>query len=160
MAIYMKYGDIDGQVTTEGFVKWIELESFQWGVQRATKPPQGGTMMRESSNPTISEIQVTKLFDKASSKIIQHAMAGSFDPRANIAWTTTSKIKVETYLTVELDECGITSFETSSGRDNPPTETLSLNFRRIIFRTTLLNTKGQPEVSGAVGYDLGIMKTI
>ena len=39
-------------------------------------------MMRESSNPTISEIHVTKLFDKASSKIIQHAMAGTFDPQS------------------------------------------------------------------------------
>ena len=34
VAIYMKYGDIDGAVTTTGFEKWIELSSFQWGVGR------------------------------------------------------------------------------------------------------------------------------
>jgi len=35
MALYMKYGDIKGAVTTDGFKDWIELNSFQWGVGRA-----------------------------------------------------------------------------------------------------------------------------
>ena len=37
MAIYMKFGSIDGAVTTKGFEKWIELNSFQWGVGRACR---------------------------------------------------------------------------------------------------------------------------
>ncbi len=34
MALYMKYGNIKGAVTTDGFKDWIELNSFQWGVGR------------------------------------------------------------------------------------------------------------------------------
>jgi type VI secretion system secreted protein Hcp len=160
MAIYMKYGRIDGQVTTDAFAKWIELESFQWGVQRATKLPSGGMSKRESSNPQISEITVTKLFDKSSVGIIQQAVAGAYDPKAQIVWTTTTKTKVETYLTVELESCAITSFETdSNGRSDsgPPRETLKLNFSRIMWRTSLLNSKGQQEISGTFGYDLMAM---
>ncbi|MBV8186069.1 MAG: type VI secretion system tube protein Hcp, partial [Alphaproteobacteria bacterium] len=34
MAIYMKFGDVKGQVTTDGFKDWIELNSMQYGVSR------------------------------------------------------------------------------------------------------------------------------
>ena len=33
-AIYMKWDGIGGQVTTQGFDKWIELNSFQFGIGR------------------------------------------------------------------------------------------------------------------------------
>ena len=36
MALYMKYGDIKGAVTTDGFKDWIELNSFQWGASRTS----------------------------------------------------------------------------------------------------------------------------
>jgi hypothetical protein len=32
-AIYMRWDGIDGQVTTQGFDRWIELTSFQFGVK-------------------------------------------------------------------------------------------------------------------------------
>jgi hypothetical protein len=32
-AIYMRSDGIDGQVTTQGFDRWIELTSFQFGVK-------------------------------------------------------------------------------------------------------------------------------
>lgn len=47
MAIYMKYGDIKGAVTTDGFKDWIELNSFQWG-QVGTSERQRAARPRES----------------------------------------------------------------------------------------------------------------
>jgi len=32
-AIYMRWDGIDGQVTTQGFDRWIELTSFQFGLK-------------------------------------------------------------------------------------------------------------------------------
>ncbi len=37
MPIYLKYDGIDGDVTAEGHEKWIELNSFQWGVGRGPR---------------------------------------------------------------------------------------------------------------------------
>jgi len=34
MGIYMKYDNVKGSVTTDGFKGWIELSSFQWGMER------------------------------------------------------------------------------------------------------------------------------
>ena len=42
MAIYMKFGDIKGSVTTDGFKDWIELGKFQWGVGRSVNSSSKG----------------------------------------------------------------------------------------------------------------------
>ena len=60
MAIYMKWDGIDGAVTTQGFEKWIELNSFQWGVGRAIGTAARGAATREASEPNVSEIVITK----------------------------------------------------------------------------------------------------
>ena len=50
MPIYIKYGDIKGDVTAEGHKDWIEVNSFQWGVGRGISSPTGGGADRESSD--------------------------------------------------------------------------------------------------------------
>ena len=55
MALYMKYGDIKGAVTTDGFKDWIELNSFQWGASRNIGTAARGATTREHSEPNLSE---------------------------------------------------------------------------------------------------------
>ena len=55
MAIYMKWDGIDGAVTTKEFEKWIELDSFQFGVGRAIGTAARGAATREASEPSISD---------------------------------------------------------------------------------------------------------
>ncbi len=116
MAIYMKFGSINGNTTTEGFKNWIELHSFQFGVSRSVSSGAGGAT-RESSAPSISEIVVTKLNDLSSPKLYQDSVAGTFDTKVEIKMTTTTKSKVETYLTYELTDCGVSSYSLSGRHD-------------------------------------------
>jgi type VI secretion system secreted protein Hcp len=152
VAIYMKFGAVDGQVTTDGYAKWIELHSFQLGVGRAVSSGAGGAQ-RESSNPSISEITVTKNFDVASPKLYEDALAGSFDTKVEIKFSTTTKNKVDTYLSYELTNCGVSGYSLSSGGENP-TESLSLNFTKIMVSPSPLNDKGSPVAGSKVTYDL------
>ena len=156
MAIYMKFGSVNGNVTTEGFKNWIELNSFQFGVSRGVSSGAGGAT-RESSAPSISEIVVTKLFDVSSAKLYQDLVAGSFDTKVEIKMTTTTKTKVETYLTYELTDCGVSSYSQSTGGDNP-VESLSLNFVKIMVTPTPLDQSGQIKKGDVVSYDLLAMK--
>src|SRR5260370_42663710 len=96
MAIYMKFGDIKGQVTTEGFKDWIELHSMQMGVSRAVSTG-AGAQSREASHPMISDIVVSKNFDVASPKLFQDSVAGAFDSKVELNLNTTTKNKVDTY---------------------------------------------------------------
>lgn len=155
MAIYMKFGAVTGQVTTEGYKDWIELGSFQFGVGRGVTSGAGG-QQRESSNPSISEVVVTKVFDAASPALYEDALAGAFDTKVEIKFTSTTKNKVDTYLTYELTNCGLSGYSLSSGGDNP-SESLSLNFTKIMVTPSPLDLKGVPKKGSVVTYDLAKM---
>ena len=158
MAIYMKYGDIDGAVTTSGHEKWIELNSFQMGVGRAIGTAARGSATREAQEPSISEVVVTKRLDKSSTKLFMDACAGDLSATVKFKFTTTTKDKVDTFLAFELTNCGLSGFSLSSGGD-APTESLSLNFTKLMFTYTGRDAKvaGQPDT---VGYDLSKMKKV
>ena len=153
----MKWDGIDGATTTKGFEKWIELSSFQWGVGRAIGSAARGAATREASEPSISEIVVTKHFDKASAKLYQDSVAGTFDTKVEIKMNTTTKSKTETFLAFELVDCGVSSYSLSSGGDNPM-ESLSLNFLKVIVTPTPLDKSGQIKKGDVVSYDLLAMK--
>jgi type VI secretion system secreted protein Hcp len=158
MAIYMKYGSINGAVTTSGFTKWIELNSFQWGAGRAIGTAARGSTSREHSEPSLSEVTVTKMTDVASPKLMLESVAGKLDNKVTISFTTTTKGKVTTFLTYNLTDCGVSGYSLSSGGDMP-SESISLNFTKIskTFSGMDPDIAGSPET---VGYDLTQMKTI
>jgi type VI secretion system secreted protein Hcp len=157
VAIYMKFGDVNGDVTTEGYKNWIELNSFQFGVSRGVSSGAGGAT-RESSAPSISEIVVSKYLDSSSPKLYQDSLAGAFDTKVQIKMTSTTKTKVETFLAYELTDCGVSSYSQSSGGD-APVESLSLNFVKIVLTPTPLDKSGQIKKGDVVGYDLLAMKS-
>jgi type VI secretion system secreted protein Hcp len=158
MALYMKYGSIKGPVTTDGFKDWIELNSFQWGASRSIGTAARGSTTREHSEPSLSEITVTKLTDVASPKLFLDAVAGKLDNKVTIKFTTTTKGKVETFLTYDLENTGLSHYSMSSGGQDPM-ESLSLNYTKI----SETFTGHDPGISGSpetVGYDLTQMKTV
>lgn len=159
MAIYMKYGAINGSVTTDGFKDWIELTSFQWGVGRSVNSPSKGEDTREGSEPSVSEVVVSKRMDKSSPKLWQDAVGGDFSTTVTIAMTTTTKDKVDTYLQYELKETGLSGYSASGAGTDPPAESLSLNFAQVTWKYTGRDAKisGNPEV---VGWDLTQQKKI
>jgi type VI secretion system secreted protein Hcp len=156
MAIYLKYGKIAGAVTTDGFKDWIECGSFQWGVGRGIGTAARGSGNREGSEPSLSEITLTKITDISSVKLLQDAWGGTMDNKCIIQFTTTTKNKVETYLKYELENVGLSGFSISSGSDGMPSESISLNFTKITKTFSGLDpaTKANP-VTGA--YDLTSM---
>jgi type VI secretion system secreted protein Hcp len=156
MPIYMKWDGIDGQVTTTDHEKWIQLHSVQYGVSRAVQTGAAGAN-REGSHPTISDITVTKVFDVASPGLYRTSVAGAFDAKVKIHFTTTTKDKTETYLELELTNVLVSHYSVSSGGDQP-TESLSLNFTKIIYTPSPLDTKGTPKKGAVVAYDLLKMK--
>jgi type VI secretion system secreted protein Hcp len=156
MAIYLKYAAIKGSVTTDGFKDWIELHSFQAGVGRAIGTAARGSANREGSEPSISEITVTKQMDVASVPLLQDAWGGAMDSKVTVKFTTTTKNAVVTYLVYDMENVGLSGFSFSSGGDLP-TESLSLNFTKITVTYSGMDpaTKASPQ---SASYDLTQMK--
>jgi type VI secretion system secreted protein Hcp len=156
MAIYMKFGDIKGDATTEGLKDWIQISSFQFGVGRGISSPSGSDKSRESSEPSLSEVTVTKNMDSASPKLLGDAWGGELGSKVDIKFTTTTKNTVVDFLTYSLENCGISGYSVSSGGDLPQ-ESLSLNYTKIsvTFKPMDPTNKSQP---ATVFYDLTQMK--
>jgi type VI secretion system secreted protein Hcp len=152
MAIYMNWDGVPGDVTTQGFEKWIELQSFQWGVGRGIGSAMSGQASRESSIPSVSEVVVTKLMDSSSPGLWTDSVAGQLNTTVKISFTTTSKGATTEFLNYELTNTGLSGYSLSSGGDMP-TESLSLNFTKVVWKFTGTD----PSVSGTPvtqGYDL------
>lgn len=158
MAIYMKYQNVKGPITTEGYKDWIELDSVHFGVGRHISSPQRTEQAREASEPTISEVTITKQMDVSSPKMFVEGVASDMRNKVEIKFTTTMKNKVTDFLTYELSNVGLSGYSVSGGPDGVPVETLSLNFTKIQMKFTSMGAgvTGSPET---VGYDLTQMKT-
>ncbi|MFY9299758.1 MAG: type VI secretion system tube protein Hcp [Candidatus Nitrosotenuis sp.] len=155
--IYMKYDGIDGEVAVQGHEREIELNSFQFGIARAIGSPGAGSG-RESSAPSISEIVVTKVMDKASPKLFEQALVGT--PRkVDIFFVLNTGSGPVTYAQYTLEDVLVSRYSVSSGGDRP-TESLSLNFAKITFKHTVIDQQGKPGSSESVGYDLALGKKI
>jgi len=157
MPIYMNYNDLPGDVTAEGHEKWIELNSFQWGVGRGISSPTGASADRESSAPSVSEIVVTKATDMASTKLLNEAYQGE-GVTVKIDFCKTDKGKLEVYMTYTLDNTMISGYSLSSGGDRP-TESLSLNFTKIEFKSTGMDPTNADASPETVTYNLATAKT-
>jgi type VI secretion system secreted protein Hcp len=119
----MKLGGIQGSAMTGGFENWIVLEGFQWGFSA------GYTAKQSGSEVSLREVVVTMRAEKASPLIVSAALSRTvLAPSVNISLTTTSKDKVDVFMSYVLTGCVITNYAISAPGEGAPTETLSLSF--------------------------------
>src|SRR4051794_29388924 len=120
----MKYGTkIKGTVTTDGFKDYIQLASAQFGSGRGIGSPPGRGSNREASEPSLSEITVSKQWDAvSSSKLFEESVGGKMDNLVELHFTTTGGDKPEPYLIVKLKDCGISGYSISGNPADAPSE--------------------------------------
>ncbi|WP_234731690.1 Hcp family type VI secretion system effector [Acidocella facilis] len=159
MAIYIKYTNptVDGDVTTQGFDKQIEVNSFQWGVGRGVGSPTGASGNREASSPSVSEITVTKMLDNASGGLLKEALSSGGKAKLVISFTRTDGNGAVVYLEVTLTDTMISGYSLSSGGDRP-SESVSFNFTKIEVKFTPQKADGTAGSPFPVTYDLGLQK--
>jgi type VI secretion system secreted protein Hcp len=149
---------IKGDSTAEGFIEWIELSSFQFGVGRGISSPTGGSADRESSAPSLSEITITKAQDSSTGPLVTDALQGE-GVTVIIDFVKTSAGKLEKYMRYTLTNTMISGWSTSSGGDRP-TESLSLNFTKIEIDPTTIDAAGKSSNAKPVTYDIGKAKIV
>ena len=67
MALYMKYGKLEGEVTETKHDKWIAIDSASFGSSRSTSVEVGsGQEKRHRDQPIISDLQISRTYDKSS----------------------------------------------------------------------------------------------
>jgi type VI secretion system secreted protein Hcp len=159
MPIYVKFESIKGQVTTEGYTHWITLGSVQMGASRGIASARGKGANREGSEPSVSELVVTKEWDAvSSSKLFEEAVAGLMDRTAEIHFTTTEAKKQQPFLIIKLSDTCVSSYAMSSPGEGKPMESLSLNYARIEIIPKIIDAKLGAQDGEKVSFNLETMK--
>jgi type VI secretion system secreted protein Hcp len=125
---------IKGDSIVDGHTDWITIDSLQLGVGRAISV-SGGGKDRDTSNPSFSEITLTKSTDVSSADLFMQAICGKSLGKAEIHFVQTggSDKKQQVFLKIELEEAIISSYSASSGGDRP-SESFSINFTKISYQ--------------------------
>jgi len=125
---------INGDSIVDGHDKWITCSSLQFGVGRAISS-SGGAVDRETSNPSFSEVTLTKSTDISSADLFMQAVCGKSLGKAEIHFMQTGGAakKQQVYLKIELEAAMVSSYSASSGGDRP-SESFSLNFTKISYQ--------------------------
>ncbi|MGB3539155.1 MAG: type VI secretion system tube protein Hcp [Mesorhizobium sp.] len=157
MAIYVKYEGIDGEATHEDHKKWIDVSSLQFGVGRGIASPSGATANREASQPSVSEVVVTKQLDGSSSKLFTESVTGAAGKKVEIHLVSTGS-PGNTYVEYVLSDALISGYSVSSGGDRP-SESVSINFTKIEFKQTPFDETNAAGTPVTVSYDLSTSKS-
>jgi type VI secretion system secreted protein Hcp len=156
MPIFLKYDGINGDVTTTGHEKWIEVLSLQWGTGRGITNAGASGADREGSTPSVSEIVVTKDTDSASPNLLRASLGlgpAAEGKKVNIDFCKTDTSKPEPYLQLTLENCLVSAYSLDS-RGDRPSESVSLNFTKVEFKNTAMGKANETGSPDTANYDL------
>ncbi|MDT3376343.1 Hcp family type VI secretion system effector [Labrys portucalensis] len=156
MPIYLQLDGIQGDATQEQHKKWMDIEAIHWNVSRNMNTSAGSAANREASEPTISEVILTKVSDSSSTRLFQEACSGRTGKTAVIHLVSTGS-PGNTYIEYTLTNTLLANYSVDSNGDRP-VETIRLNFTKMQVKYTPYNednTSGSPTIAT---YDLATTK--
>jgi len=156
MPIYLQIDGIEGDATHQEHRKWMDIEAIHWDVSRNMNTSAGSAANREASEPTISEVILTKVSDSSSTKLFKEACSGRTGKRATIHLVTTGD-PGETYIEYQLTNTLIASYSIDSNGDRP-LETVKLNFTKMEVKYIPFDDNHTPQSPMIASYDLATTK--
>lgn len=153
MDIYLKIDAIVGDVNASTYEGCISVESLDFGVDGTSM----ANLLEGSQQAVLRCVTLTKRADRSSAAIFKHSCNGNRLPNATISFLRPGDqgTGVE-YMQYLLEDLVIGSYSISSnpGENALPLETIKLVFRRITFKYTVFDKKGDKGTLMRAGYDI------
>ena len=131
MAIYLKFGNVKGNVTADGYKDQIAISEITFGVARSVSMEAGNLSNRESSKPSLSPIEITKKADNSVAALFKEALTGSAGQEAVITFVRTGSGKLQEFMAYKLTNCIISSYRIEAKGEEEPLEKLTLSYSAI-----------------------------
>lgn len=163
MPIYLKFDNIKGDVTTEGFVDQIDLESMSFGVSRMVSMEPGNVKNREANSmPHVHTIALNKSLCSATPLLIQKALAGAEAKTAIITFVRTGEAGTPPQVvgTYNLEGAIISDYQFIGSKGAHPQEALQVSFTKFEVDFSGADENNKNGQSVKVGYDLKVGKTL
>ena len=154
--VYLRYGEIKGDVTDEVYKDWIELNAIGTEMERSVEMTDLGSTQRGYANANFSKIIGQKDFTTSSPLLFLATANGSIQPTAEIHCVQRDGDgRSRPYFKIILRNALIDRFEQSASEDAIPSETISMAYTQIELRSTEFNDKtGTPLKDVTASYDL------
>lgn len=128
---FLKLDGIDGEVTAEGYEKWIEVLSFSWGESNAGSYASGGG----GGKVSFQDLHFTHQFDKSSPPMMAACAKGQPIASAflKIRESPTTANVDNVFLKYEIENVFVSSIQAAGAEqgDDRPAEEVSLNFQKV-----------------------------
>ncbi len=137
--MFIKIEGIDGESVDASHDKWIDVLSVDWGSTGGQPGAAAGGPPQRMASPTrraqpgrmeISDLSLTKTFDKSSPKLMEACAKGKQLPNMIIELTTTEDGRTP-YIRYELTNVMVTSYSISTADGGVPMESVTLNFAAV-----------------------------
>lgn len=155
MPIYLKIQGMEGDVSAKGHEKWIEVSCMNFNVSRNINTKPGAVSDRESTRPSISEIEISKTIDKTSPHLFSEACVGK-SKLVNLDICRTGET-LSAYVQYTLSNAIISYYGIIISSDThglQPTEKIRINFDKIEMKVIPFDAKHNPGSPIPAGYDL------
>jgi type VI secretion system secreted protein Hcp len=126
--IFLKFGDVKGEATQKNYKDQIEVVSWSFGLSRAVAGAAAGGA--RAGKVCASDISIMKPFDKSSPAFITDIATGKNVATAKLSFTTSGgEAGPQEYLTIELTNVLVSSYQVSGSNDERPMDSVSLHFQ-------------------------------
>ena len=147
------FDGIPGECSEEGREGWMEIESFTFSMSKPTMGASGSS--RRRGTIVFDDVQLTKLVDKATPKLMEAAALGTVVSEVTFEFRRVIGKKMVVFHKYEFDNSLITSYQcTGSTGDLPPEDTFSMNFEVVKVTYTEYDESGNP--AGNVEFEFSV----
>ena len=155
MSSFLFIEGVTGEVSDSGYQGWIDITRWSWGVGRKITSQTSTQGDRESSNATISDLNITRFMDKATAKLFMEACCGT-GKEIKLAQTKTGTGNgADTFIEYTLKNAIISDYhiEAINIGGTRPREEIKISFVDMEVKYTPYDEDGNAEAPIAVGFN-------
>ncbi|HVG20285.1 MAG TPA: type VI secretion system tube protein Hcp [Blastocatellia bacterium] len=159
---FLKVEGVPGESTDDKHKEWIEVLSFNWGVDQpqSSSASSHGSLSAERAH--FHPFTIVKALDKASPKLAIGCASGEHYPKATLEICRAGGDK-QPYMEYKMTDVMVNSFRPggTGGGENIPLEEVSFSYGKIEWKytqTKVAGGKGSGNV--AAGWDLKTNKKV
>jgi type VI protein secretion system component Hcp len=146
---FLKLDGIDGEGTTKGYEKWVDILDFSFG---GSRDALNGTSTGKAKE---TELRFQAEMSKASPLLLLSAFDGKVIKTGNL---TVTDGRLNAFLKIELVDVVVSSYQTGGAGSERPEDSASLSFGKIKFSYYPQNADGALETPVKMQWDLRSQK--
>jgi len=158
--IFLNIEDIEGESKDKEHVNEIDVSAWSWGMSSAqsTAVTVGADKFVGGAGgggtPTVQDLSITKFVDSATPKLMESILTGELIANAKLTLRSAGGSPLE-FLTIEMIDVTVTSlFVGGTDAGDKPTETITLNFKKVTVTYTPQLADGSAGTPIIIGFDI------